>query len=62
MGWLKRSGRSWGGGTHAQAWTRFLGPLGMDSTAFMMSDEQRADSVPIHVRGDDGTWQATDVD
>jgi len=39
-----------------------LGPLGMDSTAFLMTDEQRADSVPIHVRGEDGAWQATDVD
>jgi len=39
-----------------------LGPLGMDSTTFLMSDEQRAGSVPIHVRGEDGSWQATDVD
>ncbi len=39
-----------------------IGPLGMDSTAFLMTDEQRANSVPIHVRGEDGSWQATDVD
>jgi CubicO group peptidase (beta-lactamase class C family) len=39
-----------------------LGPLGMTSTSFAMTDEQRARSVPIHVRGEDGSWQATDVD
>ena len=39
-----------------------IGPLGMDSTAFLLSDEQRAVTVPIHVRAEDGTWQATDVD
>jgi CubicO group peptidase (beta-lactamase class C family) len=39
-----------------------LGPLGMMSTTFAMSDEQRAGSVPIHVRGDDGSWEATDID
>jgi methyl acetate hydrolase len=38
------------------------GPLGMAETAFLMSAEQRAKSVPIHVKGEDGTWIATDVD
>ncbi|MGH2443271.1 MAG: serine hydrolase domain-containing protein [Chloroflexota bacterium] len=32
------------------------GPLGMNETAFLMNDEQKANSVPVHVRGDDGQW------
>ena len=39
-----------------------LGPLGMDQTTFVMTPEQRADCIPIHVRGDDGSWVATDLD
>ena len=39
-----------------------LGPLGMNHTTFLMSEEQRADSVPVHVRGEDGSWAATDID
>jgi CubicO group peptidase (beta-lactamase class C family) len=37
-------------------------PLGMTETAFLMSPGQRAKSVPIHIKGDDGTWVATDID
>jgi methyl acetate hydrolase len=32
------------------------GPLGMTQTTFLMSDEQRPDSTPVHVKGEDGTW------
>ena len=32
------------------------GPLGMDQTTFLMSDEQRPNSTPVHVKGEDGTW------
>ncbi len=39
-----------------------LHPLGMEQTAFLMSAEQRAHSVPIHLRGADGAWAATDID
>jgi methyl acetate hydrolase len=39
-----------------------LGPLGMTSTTFLMSDEQRANSVPVHLRGEDGAWAPSDVD
>jgi methyl acetate hydrolase len=39
-----------------------LGPLGMDSTAFLMSEEQRANSVPIHLRGEDGAWAPSELD
>jgi methyl acetate hydrolase len=35
-----------------------LGPLGMTQTTFLMSEEQRANSVPVHLRGEDGAWQA----
>ena len=39
-----------------------LGPLGMEQTTFMMTPEQRANSVPVHLRGEDGAWAATDLD
>ena len=38
------------------------GPLGMGDTSFAPSAEQRANCVPVHVRGSDGTWQPTEVD
>ena len=38
------------------------GPLGMTNTTRRMTAEQRASSTPLHVRGEDGAWQATDVD
>ena len=34
------------------------GPLGMDQTTFLMNDEQRPNSTPVHVKGEDGTWVA----
>jgi CubicO group peptidase (beta-lactamase class C family) len=37
-------------------------PLGMESTTRRMTAEQRANSTPIHVRGEDGAWIATDID
>jgi methyl acetate hydrolase len=38
------------------------GPLGMSQTTRRMTEEQRANSTPIHVRGEDGEWAATDID
>jgi methyl acetate hydrolase len=38
------------------------GPLGMTETAFLMSDAQRASSVPVHLMGEDGAWAATEID
>ena len=35
------------------------GPLGMDSTTFMLSDGQRAGKAALQVKGDDGAW--TDI-
>ncbi|MGH3632208.1 MAG: serine hydrolase domain-containing protein [Sciscionella sp.] len=32
------------------------GPLGMDSTTFLMNDEERARSTPVHIKGEDGKW------
>jgi methyl acetate hydrolase len=32
------------------------GPLGLDHTAFLMNDEQRANAVTVHVPGEDGGW------
>jgi methyl acetate hydrolase len=34
------------------------GPLGMDQTTFLMNDEQRPNSSPVHVKAEDGTWTA----
>lgn len=39
-----------------------LGPLGMDSTAFAIPETQRANLAPVHVRGEDGSWVATEID
>jgi methyl acetate hydrolase len=39
-----------------------LGPLDMSDTTWVMSPDQRANSIPVHVRGEDGAWIATDVD
>ena len=38
-----------------------LGPLGMTSTTFLMSPSS-ARLVPIHLRGEDGAWAASDID
>jgi methyl acetate hydrolase len=37
-------------------------PLGMNETAFLMSDRQRANSVPVHLKGEDGAWAASDIE
>jgi methyl acetate hydrolase len=37
-----------------------LGPLEMTQTTFLMTEEQRANSVPVHLRGEDGAWQAAE--
>jgi methyl acetate hydrolase len=39
-----------------------LAPLSMDHTTWLMSDEQRANSVPVHLHNEDGSWAATEVD
>jgi len=36
-------------------------PLGMNETAFVMSDAQRANCVPVHLQGEDGAWAATEI-
>jgi methyl acetate hydrolase len=32
------------------------GPLGMSQTTFLMNDEQRPNSAPVHAKGEDGHW------
>lgn len=39
-----------------------LGPLGMHHTTFLMTPEQRANSVPVHMRDESGNWVATEAD
>lgn len=39
-----------------------LGPLGMNATTFLMTEEQRANSVPVHLRGEDGAWAPSELD
>jgi CubicO group peptidase (beta-lactamase class C family) len=39
-----------------------LGPLGMTSTTFLATEEQRRNLAPIHIRGEDGSWQPTEID
>jgi methyl acetate hydrolase len=39
-----------------------LAPLGMAHTTWLMNDEQRANSVPVHLRNEDGSWAATSID
>jgi len=38
------------------------GPLGMDATAFLMDDQQRSNSVPVHLKGEDGTWAPSEIE
>jgi methyl acetate hydrolase len=37
-------------------------PLDMNETAFAMTDLQRARSVPVHLKGEDGSWAPSDID
>ncbi|MGI8626489.1 MAG: serine hydrolase domain-containing protein [Geodermatophilaceae bacterium] len=38
------------------------GPLGMNETAFLMNGDQRASSVPVHLKGEDGTWAPSEIE
>jgi CubicO group peptidase (beta-lactamase class C family) len=38
------------------------GPLGMDETSFSPSPAQRADLVPVHLRGEDGAWTPSEIE
>jgi methyl acetate hydrolase len=37
-------------------------PLAMNETAFVVSDEQRARAVPVHLQGPDGAWAPSEID
>ncbi len=38
------------------------GPLGMGETTFLMDDGQRKTSVPVHLKGEDGTWAPSEIE
>jgi methyl acetate hydrolase len=38
------------------------GPLGMTETSFRMTPAQRANSVPVHLRDEQGSWGPSDID
>jgi methyl acetate hydrolase len=38
------------------------GPLGMTNTTAKMTNAQRANSAPVHIRGEDGSWTVTGID
>ncbi|MEO8889141.1 MAG: serine hydrolase domain-containing protein [Jatrophihabitantaceae bacterium] len=38
------------------------GPLAMNETEFLMDDAQRATSVPVHLKGADGTWAPSEIE
>jgi CubicO group peptidase (beta-lactamase class C family) len=61
--WLGRVVEAAGGQSLADYVDEHItGPLGMANTTRRMTAEQRANSTPIHVRGEDGAWLATDID
>ena len=37
-------------------------PLGMTQTAFRMTDAQRANSVPVHLRNEDSSWAPSEIE
>ena len=41
---------------------RIFDPLQMDDTLVLLDDAHRAVSVPVHLRGDDGAWDPTEID
>lgn len=51
-----------GQGLDAYFAEHILGPLGMEHTAFLIGDEQREDTTPIHLRGADGAWVPSELD
>lgn len=38
------------------------GPLGMNATTFQLDDQQLADAVTVHVKGEDGNWVSAGPD
>ena len=61
--WLGKVIESAGGTTFDVAVKEGItGPLGMDETSFSPSPAQRADLVPIHLRGEDGAWTPSEIE
>jgi methyl acetate hydrolase len=38
------------------------GPLGMNDTEFRLQDGWKDSTTPIHIKGEDGTWTATEIE
>ncbi|SHK27737.1 CubicO group peptidase, beta-lactamase class C family [Pseudonocardia thermophila] len=38
------------------------GPLGMNDTDFRLRDEWKAATTPVHIKGEDGTWTASEIE
>jgi CubicO group peptidase (beta-lactamase class C family) len=61
--WLGKVIEAVGGATLDEAIRRGVTePLGMDETAFRVSDTQRASLVPLHLRGQEGAWAPNDFE
>jgi methyl acetate hydrolase len=37
-------------------------PLGMNDTAFTITEEQLREATPVHLRGEDGAWAASEIE
>jgi methyl acetate hydrolase len=42
--------------------TVVTGPLGMDDTAFTISEAELAEATPVHLRGEDGQWVPSEIE
>lgn len=42
--------------------TMVTGPLGMSQTGFLLDDDRLAGVVPVHLRGDDGSWASSEIE
>jgi methyl acetate hydrolase len=61
--WLGKVAEAAGGRTLDELVAeRITEPLGMTETAFLMTDAQRANSTPVHVKNDDGTWAPSEIE
>ena len=63
VGWLGRVVEAVSGQPlDAYLRANITGPLGMTNTTAKMSGAQRANSAPVHVRGEEGSCAVTDID
>jgi len=61
--WLGKVIEAAGGATlDAAVKEGVTGPLGMTETSFLMNEQQRANSVPVHLKGEDGEWAPSEIE